>query len=110
MSADPAHAIGMEREREPGVSDARGNGKTGVNLPRTKSTTTSSQLFRNRQVGFSRTNSSLLAATGTGSVSIIMGKRKTMVVPAGGRIPAERKVSGGERGCWLDCTRAEPFL
>lgn len=102
MSADLAHSIGMERE--PSVSsDARVNGKPGANLPRTKSTTTSSQLFRNRQVGFSRTNSSLLSATGNGSVSIIMGKRKTMVVPAGSRIPAERKVSGGEQGCWLDC-------
>lgn len=66
-------------------------------LPRAKSTANSSQLFKNRQVGFTRTNSSYLSATANGSVSIVMGKRKTMIVPfPPNKLPrAERKVSGG---------------
>ncbi|KAJ9121549.1 hypothetical protein QFC22_002168 [Naganishia vaughanmartiniae] len=65
-------------------------------LPRTKSTANSSQLFKNRQVGFTRTNSSYLSATANGSVNIVMGKRKTMVVPMpANKVPrVERKVSG----------------
>ncbi|KAI5451478.1 hypothetical protein NCC49_001784 [Naganishia albida] len=88
MSADTGH---VEPESNASL-ESRVGGKPGANLPRTKSSAGSSQLFRNRQVGFSRTNSSLLGA-GANGVSIIMGKRKTMVVPVG-RGPTERKVSG----------------
>lgn len=95
LSVEPANSMGIERDHSV-TSEARVNGKPSAHLPRAKSTTSSSQLFRNRQVGFSRTNSSLLSTTGNGSVSIVMGKRKTMVVPVGSRIPTERKVSGGK--------------
>ncbi|KAJ9096036.1 hypothetical protein QFC21_005401 [Naganishia friedmannii] len=79
--------------RKPGVNSTN----TRDSLPRAKSNANSSQLFKNRQVGFTRTNSSYLSATANGSVSIVMGKRKTMVVPIPvNKLPrAERKVSGG---------------
>lgn len=101
ISADPT--TGQSLERTGTMAEGRNNGKpsihktaSGNSLSRTTSSTGSSHLFRNRQVGFSRTNSSLLTANSSGPVSIFMGKRKTMVVPLGNRLPATRKVSGGK--------------
>jgi hypothetical protein len=101
ISADPT--TGQSLDRMTGiVADSRNTGKPSIHktasansLSRTTSSTGSAHLFKNRQVGFSRTNSSLVTANSSGPVSIFMGKRKTMVVPLGNRLPPTRKVSGG---------------
>lgn len=102
MSADPSNNEGVDHLTGMAVEN-RNNGKpsvhktaSGNSFSRTASSSGSSHLFRNRQVGFSRTNSSLLSANSNGPVSIFMGKRKTLVVPLGNRLPAAGKVSGGE--------------
>ena len=105
VSADPTNSEVLDRPVG-GPDDSRSNAKPGIqktassnSLSRTTSSTGSSHLFKNRQVGFSRTNSSMLAANSSGPVSILMGKRKTMVVPLGNRSITTRKVSGGESDC-----------
>lgn len=102
-SLEPSLGVNGDKHGYPSVENAFGRKPSTNNtnsrdpLPRAKSNANSSQLFKNRQVGFTRTNSSYLSATPNGSVSIVMGKRKTMVVPIpANKLPrAERKVSGG---------------